>query len=126
MVAGVGEWAAAMPPNADPSAEVGEPDGAPTSASQETADQRSLGQCRALGGILVRRECWTLSLRAKLLVLIVCVGLIMAAMRFAQPFLAVTNRMHGEVFVVEGWSPGYALEQAVALTKTGDYQPFQK
>jgi hypothetical protein len=61
----------------------------------------------------------TLSLRAKLLGLVVCVGLIMAAIRFGQPFLAVTSRMH-EVFVVEGWIPGYALEQAVALTKTGD------
>src|SRR3989442_13961327 len=54
-------------------------DGAPVPASQEAAGQRSSGQRRALGGILIRKECWTHSLRARLLVLIVCVGLIMAA-----------------------------------------------
>ncbi len=28
--------------------------------------------------------------------------------------------------MVEGWIPGCALERAVALTKAGDYQEFQK
>jgi hypothetical protein len=109
-----------MPRNADRVAGAGESAGAPKAASQETAGQRSPGQRRALGGILVRKECWTLSRPAKLLALSVCMGLGLAGIRFNQPFLAVKNRMHGEVLVVEGWIPGYALEQAVALTKTGD------
>ena len=77
---------------------------------------------RALGGILIRKECWTLSLRAKLLVLAACVDLARASIRFGYPFLAVTNRMQGKVLVVEGWVPRYALEQAVALFKGGEYR----
>ena len=55
-----------------------------------------------------------------------CIGLILAAIRFSLPFLAVTNRMHGDVLVLEGWLPVCALGQAAALTTTGDYLEFQK
>src|SRR2546427_1100843 len=88
----------------------------------EASSERLVIKRRALGGILIHKECWTLSVRTKLLVLAACVGLVLASIRFAYPFLAVTNRMQGEVLVVEGWIPGYALEQAVALFKGGEYR----
>jgi len=91
-------------------------------AAPEVASQRWVDKRRALGGILIRKECWTLSLRAKLLVLAACVDLALTSIRFGYPFLAVTNRMQGEVLVVEGWVPRYALEQAVALFKGGEYR----
>ncbi len=90
--------------------------------TQKVASRGTLGKRMALGSILIRKECWTLSLRGKLLVWSACVGLALTSMRFAYPFLAVTNRMHGEVLVVEGWIPGYALEQAVVLFKGGEYR----
>ncbi len=94
----------------------------PEAATPVVASQRSVVKRRALGGILIRKECWTLSLRAKLVVVAACVGLVLASIRFAYPFLSVTNRMQGEVLVVEGWIPGYALEQAVTLFKGGEYR----
>src|SRR6266702_514092 len=94
----------------------------PEATAPEVARQRSTDKRRALGGIRIRKDCSTLSLRAKLVVLAGCIGLVLASMRFAYPFLAVTNRMHGEVLVAEGWIPGYALEQAVVLFKGGEYR----
>jgi len=82
--------------------------------------QGSLGGRGAFRGFLARKGCWTLSPPAKFLAVAASSGFILAAIRLSQPFLAVTNRMHGVVFVVDDWIPGYALEQAVALTKTGD------
>ena len=58
---------------------------------------------RALGGMLVRREAWRLSLRG----FFVLCGLALAAIglfiRFIYPFLAVTDRVPSEYVVAEGW-----------------------
>ena len=93
----------------------------PEAGTPEVSSQRSVVERRALGGILIRKECRTLSIRAKVLVVAACVGLVLASIRFAYPFLAVTNRMREERLVVESWIPGYALELAVALFKDGKY-----
>jgi hypothetical protein len=37
------------------------------------------------------------------------------------PFFAVTKPVNGEVLVVEGWIPDYALEEAVAVFRQGKY-----
>ena len=46
----------------------------------------------------------------------------LATVRFIHPFLATTNRVHGEFLVVEGWVPTYALNEAVALFNGGGYR----
>lgn len=77
---------------------------------------------RALGGILVRRECWSLSRPAKLLLIAGCVGVILGALRFLYPFLSITDRAQGEFMVVEGWIPMYGLSEAAVAFKSGDYR----
>jgi len=37
------------------------------------------------------------------------------------PFFAVTKPVNGELLVVEGWIPDYALEEAVAVFRQGNY-----
>jgi hypothetical protein len=74
---------------------------------------------RALGGILVRRECWTLSRPAKFLILAGCVAALAGAVRFLYPFLAITDHVQGEFLVVEGWLPSYALREVASLDHGG-------
>ncbi len=85
-------------------------------------DRPASARRRRLGGILVRKECWTLSRTGKLLFLAVGVGTVLFAMRFAYPFLAITNRTHSESLVVEGWISNYGLNRTVAVFKNGGYQ----
>jgi DUF218 domain len=77
---------------------------------------------RALGGLLVRRERWTLSLKAKVLVLVAGIAAGLAVVRFLYPFLAITDKVHGQYLVVEGWIPPETLKYAVAEFKGGDYR----
>ena len=77
---------------------------------------------RALGGILIRKECWILSLPAKLFLIVACAIAILATVRFIHPFLSPTNRVRGEFLVVEGWVPSYALSETEALFNEGGYK----
>ncbi len=72
--------------------------------------------------MLIRRECWTLSRSAKLILTIVCAFAMLATIRFIHPFLATTNRVQGEFLVVEGWVPTYALNEAVVLFNDDGYR----
>ena len=76
----------------------------------------------ALGGLLVRRELWILSLRARVIALLAATGLAVACLRGLYPFLAVTSRVPAAVLVVDGWLPTDALAQAAAEYRHGHYQ----
>ena len=75
-----------------------------------------------LGGLLVRRERWTLSLTAKLLILGIMIALAVGGARHVYSFLAPTERVSGEVLIVEGWVPPYAVESASSEFKQGNYR----
>ena len=73
-------------------------------------------------GLLRRREMVVPSLRGLLLL-----GLLMAAavwlfLRNVQPFLAVNRPVGGEVLVVEGWIPDYAMREALAAFRSRPYK----
>lgn len=74
------------------------------------------------GGLLIRKEVWTLSLKGKLLVLALTVILAITAQREVNPFLSVTHPVHGEFLVVEGWIPTYVMSQVAAEFKNGKYR----
>ncbi|HZQ47449.1 MAG TPA: ElyC/SanA/YdcF family protein [Verrucomicrobiae bacterium] len=93
-----------------------------TLPKQKNPDQSPKEQRRAFAGMLVRKECWTLSLTARIIVLICLIGAVWGGIRFIHPFLATTNRTNGGVLVVEAWIPRYGLEQAVAVYKAGGYR----
>lgn len=77
---------------------------------------------RLLGGVLVRRPRWGLSLKGKLLVLFLALGLLLAIGMRIYPFLAVTKRVDADVLVVEGWIHQYAIDVAAEEFRAGSYQ----
>jgi hypothetical protein len=64
--------------------------------------------------LLVRRQHWTLSRPAKLLIVAMALGVVLMLKEFLHPFLATADPVPAEVLVVEGWSPPYAMKQAAA------------
>jgi uncharacterized SAM-binding protein YcdF (DUF218 family) len=77
---------------------------------------------KVFAGLVVRRESWCLSLRAKFLVLIMLVCALVMAQRTIYPWLAITKRAPGEYLVVEGWLHGDGFDQAKAEFKRGNYR----
>ena len=75
-----------------------------------------------LGGLLVRRECWTLSLPGKLLVVSLAGISAFSGIFEAYPFLAVNHPIPANVLVVEGWIRTYTLSQVADEFKRGHYQ----
>ena len=90
----------------------------PMPESPEPAVKRQ----RLLGGLLVRRERWSLSCAGRLLVAILFVAATYGFMRSVHPFLVVNNGGAGEVMVVEGWIGSRPIDQAARAFKTGHYQ----
>jgi hypothetical protein len=75
-----------------------------------------------LGGLLVRRQRWSLSLPAKILLVLAVIGCIWMLKQHLQPFLAVSEPVPAEILVVEGWSPPYAMKEAAEKFRTGGYK----
>ena len=81
-----------------------------------------VGRQAAWFGLVRRRECWTLSLRGWLLLVVVIAGGGLAILRGIHPFLAVQDRIDADYLVVEGWIPKYALPLAVREFTNGGYK----
>ncbi len=76
----------------------------------------------ALGGLVVRQYRWFLSLRAKLLLLIVALALALIALFRIYPFLALTERVNADVLVIEGWVHSYTIEASVGEFNSHSYR----
>src|SRR4051812_25869970 len=77
---------------------------------------------RGFGGFFVRRECWTLSWKARLLALILVALTAILYVTQIHSFLATTKTENGEFLIVEGWIPLYASRQAKILFEAGAYR----
>lgn len=80
------------------------------------------GADRLLGGLLIRKTCWKLSLGGKFLVLAMAGIMFVGAIHFIHPFLAVTHREQARILVVEGWVNHYGIDGALQEFKTGHYE----
>jgi hypothetical protein len=63
-------------------------------------------------GLLKRRECWVLSGRGWIALLVGLIATLLVGINSIYPFLAVNAPVPSSVLVAEGWLPDYALEQA--------------
>jgi hypothetical protein len=72
-------------------------------------------------GLVHRRPCWVPTLRGWLALALACAVLAVVSAKGVHPFLAVSDPVPGGVLVVEGWAPDYALEEAIAEFKRGQY-----
>lgn len=76
----------------------------------------------AWGGLLVRRYRWGLSRTAKFIAAIAVVTFGVIAFLNAYHFLAITERVDGDVLVVEGWIHPYAITASVEELKKHYYR----
>jgi hypothetical protein len=89
-------------------------------SGSKTGEDRSKGRT-AFGGIFVRKECWALSLPAKISLIGIIFGCLWFGFRSAHNFLAVTSPEKSDVLVVEAWIPRYGLVEAIKIFKEGGY-----
>jgi hypothetical protein len=77
---------------------------------------------RALWGLLIRRERWSLSWRGRLILAsaLLLVGIL--CIKSVYPLLAVTHRVNADILVVEGWIHEYAIRAAVKEFQSNHYQ----
>jgi hypothetical protein len=90
--------------------------------SSPEAEEAVPSQNSRMGGLIIRRKCWTLTLRAKLLVVILLVAAVGVLVWGIHPFLAVRDPVPASVLIIEGWSPPYTMKQAAAEFLAGGYQ----
>ncbi len=74
-----------------------------------------------LCSIFVRRECWCLSRRGKLIMAGLSVFTFVLILFGAYPFLAVNDGSRGEVMVVEGWIGSRLIDRTAAVFQRGRY-----
>jgi len=67
-----------------------------------------------LFGLLKKKQCWCLTLRARMLLIGAAAAGMAVAGIFIHPFLALQSRVEGDILVVEGWLPDYALGMAAS------------
>lgn len=73
-------------------------------------------------GLIKRKERWGLTAcgwPVMILAVIAGAGIVVVTI---HPFLAVTQPVRGDILVVEGWLPDYALEKAIDEFKSHDYR----
>jgi uncharacterized SAM-binding protein YcdF (DUF218 family) len=76
---------------------------------------------RAFGGLLERKERWSLSWRGRLM-LAFALGLFgVLLFKGVYPFLTTTHRVNADVLVVEGWIHEYAVRAAVKEFQSNHY-----
>lgn len=68
-----------------------------------------------------RKEVWALTLRGWLLLLLLLCTAAWITVKSVHDFLAVNEPLRGELLIVEGWLPDYALEQALQEFRANGY-----
>jgi len=72
-------------------------------------------------GQIKRKERWGLSLQGWLFIVVLGLAVFCGVIISIHPFLAVNEPVQGEILVVEGWLPDYAIEKVMVIFKSGGY-----
>jgi uncharacterized SAM-binding protein YcdF (DUF218 family) len=75
----------------------------------------------AFWGLLRRGDAWKLTLRAWLILFFILLAGVATVVFSIYPFLSPNEPLNGELLIVEGWLPDYAIDEGVALWKSGKY-----
>lgn len=81
-----------------------------------------MGKARNNLHLWVRRECWKLTVYGKILIFLCLTSLVILGGKNIYTFLAVNRPVRGEILVVEGWLPDYALEKVIVEFRKNDYR----
>jgi len=77
---------------------------------------------RAMWGVFVRKERWSLSWRGRVVVASALLLVGAVVLKGVYPFLAITHRVDSNILVVEGWIHEYAIRVAVKEFQGNHYQ----
>ena len=88
----------------------------------EASPPAAPGPRRIVGGLLVRRERWSLSLGGRLLLAFILAAAAWGFVRGVHSFLTVNDGGAGDVMVVEGWIGPRPVDQAARAFRNGHYQ----
>ena len=69
-----------------------------------------------------RKEIWVITVKGWLVIGVVGMIILGSFAKTVHPFFAVTDPKRGEILVVEGWLPRYAIERAVQEFKENGYR----
>ena len=72
-------------------------------------------------GLIKRKERWSLTAAGWIVLIVVVAAVFVAAVLTVHPFLAVNDPVRGDILVVEGWLPDYAIERVIEIFKSGGY-----
>jgi hypothetical protein len=72
--------------------------------------------------IINKRERYGLTKLGWIIFLFTMIFLLIICLHFLHPFLALSTRVDGDIMVVEGWLPDYALQKAVDDFQHGSYK----
>ena len=72
--------------------------------------------------IINKRERYGLSRLGWIVILLTVIFSFIICIHILHPFLAVSTRIDGDIMVVEGWLPDYALQKAVDDFQHGSYK----
>jgi len=72
-------------------------------------------------GLIERRERWVLKGRGWSILLISIATILVLILTTIHPFLSVNDPIEGDILVIEGWMPDYALEEAIGEFKAHNY-----
>ena len=75
----------------------------------------------AFFGFIKRKERWSLTATGWIALIVVVAAVLVAVVLTVHPFLAVNDPVEGEILVVEGWLPDYAIEKIMEIFKSGGY-----
>ena len=75
-------------------------------------------QCK----IINKRERYGLTWLGRIVFLFAAILSVIICFNFIHPFLALNSPVNGDIMVVEGWLPYYALEEAVEDFQDGSYK----
>ena len=72
--------------------------------------------------LIKKKEVWVITIRGWLVIGLTLLILLGFFGLFVHPFFAVTDPKRGQILVVEGWLPRYAMERAVREFQQNRYQ----
>ena len=72
-------------------------------------------------GLIERKERWVLNGRGWFILLISVAALLFLIFTTVHPFLSVNDPVEGDILVVEGWIPDYALKKAINEFQAHNY-----
>ena len=72
--------------------------------------------------LVKRKECRILTWQGKLVFILVFISIIFVILKFAPAFLSTNKPNNGNILVLDGQMPDFAVRKAIQIFESGDYK----